>query len=123
VLSAIDIASMQAVMLNAMDMTLSIDRPTNATGAWFQTIESFTPIATSVKCLVSDPSDGEMNEQGQSGIVGVQQQWDIWVPNGTNVQINDRVTLSNGLVLRVQSTHDPRTTYFMLDSFLASVVR
>ncbi len=110
-------------MLGAMDMTLTISRITPTTSAWGTTSEGFTTIATGVKCLVSDPNDGEMNEQGQSGIVGIEQQWDVWVPNGTNVLTNDRVTLSNGTVMRVQSVHTPRTTYFMLDSFLASVVR
>ncbi len=110
-------------MLAAMDLTLKIERVTPTTSAWGTTSESFTTIATGVRCLVGDPNDGEMNEQGQSGIVGIEQQWDVWVPKGTNVLTNDRVTLSNGTVMRVQSVHNPRTSYFMLDSFLASVVR
>src|SRR5258705_13993321 len=123
VLSATDMAKCQATMLAAMDLTLKIERVTPTTSAWGTTSESFTTIATGVRCLVGDPNDGEMNEQGQSGIVGIDQQWDIWVPNGTNVLTNDRVTLANGTVMRVQSTHNPRSSYFMLDSFLASVVR
>src|SRR5260221_220256 len=67
-------------MLSAMDMTLTISRITPTTSAWGTTSEGFTTIATGVKCLVSDPNDGEMNEQGQSGIVGIEQQWDVWVP-------------------------------------------
>src|SRR5258706_468658 len=100
-----------------------IERITPTTSAWFTTSEGFTTIATNVPCIVNDPTDGEMNEQGQSGIAGIEQQWDIWVPNGTNVLTNDRVTLANGTVMRVQSVHNPRSTYFMVDSFLTSVVR
>jgi hypothetical protein len=114
---------MQAIMLNAMDTTLMIERVTDTNSPWGTTSESWTTIATGVRCLVGDPNDGQMNEQGQSGIVGIEQQWDVWVPNGTNVLTNDRVTLANGTVMRVQSTHNPRTAYFMLDSFLASIVR
>jgi hypothetical protein len=110
-------------MLLAMDTTLAIDRITPTTSAWGTTSEGFTTVQQNVPCIVNDPNDGEMNEQGQSGIVGIEQQWDIWVPNGTNVLTNDRVTLANGTVMRVQSTHNPRSSYFMLDSFLASVVR
>jgi hypothetical protein len=113
---------MQAVMLNAMDMTLMIERPTNGVNAWLINTETWTQIVTGVRCLLSDPSDAEM-DQKQPGPIGAQLQWDVWVPNGTNVQENDRVTLNNGQVLRVQSVHSPRTTYFMLDSFLASAVR
>jgi hypothetical protein len=124
VLSTSDMARCQTVLLGAMDMTLAIDRPTNTTGVWGTTMESFTPIVSGVPCLLTDPTDQPINAVGQSEIVGVLQAWSVWVPNGTNVRENDRVTVApSGQVMRVQAIDQPRTTYFMLDSFLATVVR
>jgi hypothetical protein len=120
-LSAADIAACQATMNASMDATLTVDRPTNSDGVWGQNVENWAlGVLTGVPCLIHDVSESMMVQVGQSSIVGVIQGFEIWFANGTDIRINDRLTLSTGPVLRVQSTHNQRSVYFMLDGVFAT---
>ncbi len=113
---------MEVIARGSLDTTCTIDRPTNTTGTFMQDTESYTNIATLVPCSTAEPTAQEINEQGQSGIAGVQQQWEVRLPLGTNVLINDRLTLADGTVLRVQDVLLPMMTYRRLLFVMASRV-
>jgi hypothetical protein len=127
VLSPTDLAKVQAVVNASMTDPLIIDRPTNTSGAWGNNTESFTNIAggssgnPAVLGMLMEPSVTMMTSSGLSA--SELAQWEIRVPNGTNLQENDRVTLSTGLVLRVQGGHTPMTSYRPIDIYVASAVR
>ncbi len=106
VLSPIDLAKMDAVVLASLDTTCTIARPTNSTGVWRDNSEAFTTIATNVPCYVAEPSVQQLNAVGGSQIIGTEQLWEVRFRLGTNVLPNDRLTLASGAVMRVQAVLD-----------------
>src|SRR5258707_5601633 len=74
----------------SMDATLTIDRPTNASGVWGQNTESFTNIATGVPCLIHDVTELMQVPLGGgfasgAGMVGSIEGFEVWFANGTPV--------------------------------------
>lgn len=126
-LSPIDLAKVQAIVNFSFTDPLIVDRPTNTSGTWGNNTESFTNIyggssGVNLLGMLMEPSVSMM-AGGVQLTASQLAQWEIRVPNGTNIQENDKVTLANGLVLRVQGGHTPMTAYRPIDIYVASAVR
>lgn len=121
-LTAGDLAFAQRIAVASLDSTLTIERPTNTTGAFMETIEAHTTIATGVPCMVLEPTVQPMSTVAGGELVSESQSWEVFVPNGTDIQANDEVVLANGARLRVQGPYEPMTSYRPLDVFLASAL-
>ncbi|SRR5258706_2061839 len=123
VLSAIDLAKMDAIVLASLDTTCTIARPTNSTQTFSDNSESYMTKSTGTRCMAMEPTVQGMNAVGGSNIIGTQQTFEIRLPLGTDVLPNDRLTLADGTVFRVQDILLPMTPYRRLLFISASLVR
>lgn len=114
---------MDATVLAMLDTTCTIARPTTSTGVWADTSEAYTVKSTGTKCMVAEPTVQEMNAVGGSQIIGTQNVWEIRLPLGTDVLANDKLTLADGTVYRMQDILLPMMSYRRLLFVSASLVR
>jgi len=100
------------VAIAAMDVTMLVERPTNAQGTWGQTTESFATVASGVPCLASQVKGKLLNPDDMTSIIAEKQQWLIEVadPNyggPPEIMPNDKLTVTTPNmvthVLRVQN--------------------
>lgn len=113
-LSARELAQIQADwQANVFDQTITINRPANATGTWGQNTETPTLVAAGVPCYIQEPQETLLMAIAGS-FVGTKRTWAIQVPPGTDVRVNDLITLTTGRVLRVQNIDTGRSYPFTL---------
>jgi hypothetical protein len=109
-----------------LDLTCTINRPTEGTGAWGQDTESFTLIMANVPCMVGEPPAQLLTVHGGL-LVAQEATYTIQVPvpsrGGPDVRENDQciVTDHDGkqITLRVQSVAQPHS-YELLREFTAA---
>ena len=113
-LSARELAAIQADwQANVFDQTITINRPTNASGVFAQNTETDTLVAAGVPCYIQEPVETPI-----ATIVDIPRAryiWTIQVAPGTDVRVNDLITLTSGRVLRVQNVDTGRSYPFTLE--------
>lgn len=112
------LSSIQAFANKVLDQTCTIQHVSVARETYGGASESLSAPVT-VACLVARPSANLMQQYAEK--IGALQLWQITVPSGTDVRVND-VVVVNGQTLRVQAPYTPQS-YSVLDSYLASEVR
>lgn len=104
-LSASDLAAMQAVASSALDTACTIQRKTRTPDGTGHYSETLTTIAT-VQCNLSQPTAGQMQNYGYK--IGALATWQVRVPTGTNVEEDDLLTI-NGQTIVVQVVLQPQS--------------
>lgn len=115
--STSEIAKAAADMAAALlDKTCSIARPTNAVDAWGHATAATTTVASNVACSLERPSHGLLLELAAQ--IRELSTWDLALPNGTNVQAGDIVTI-NGASYTVQNSFAGETWQLLLHVLIA----
>lgn len=119
-INATTLAALQARVVATLDISgCVIDRRTGAAPDGFGSkTDGWTTVAT-VNCNLATPTTQLM--QQYAARIGSQQAWVVRLPAGTDVRVNDRLSVS-GLILRVQASLNP-ASYSVSQRVLASEIR
>jgi hypothetical protein len=119
-LSTDQLSAMQAYALQVMDQTASLARPTITAGTYGQALEATTVLNAALPCLLGSLTGEDIRRYPD--LLGAKVEWRLQVPNGTDIQRNDLLTLASGDVLRVQRVLAPQS-YTPTITVYASEVR
>lgn len=119
-LPANELLILQAVVNGAMDQTVKIDRPAITAGTYGEAVETYSTLAAACPCLIGTATAAQMQRFGL--LLGEQVAWHLLLPQNTNIQRNDRLTLQSGDVARVQGVMQPQS-YSVNAEVIATEVR
>lgn len=117
-LSAAELASIQAEANKLLDTTAAIMRRTPSNDGLGSQSESWPTIAT-VPAMMTTPNGSFIQKQAEA--LGELASWLVFVPVGTDIQRYDRITI-NSQTLEVQAVYSP-LSYAGLIRMLASEIR
>lgn len=117
-LDACEQSQIQADLLAIMDKSALIERPSTTPDTIGTATKSYSTVATS-PCLVGQPSAGQLQEYASK--LGSQAAWQIKFPAGTDVRVQDQLTIDGQLMI-VQADLSPNS-YEFTKRVLASEVR
>jgi head-tail adaptor len=117
-LSAAEIAEMQAVATASLNTSCQIQRSTLTADGYGSSSETWTTVAT-VNVTLAQPSEGQLQKYAER--IGGLASWLVRFPYGTDVRVNDQLIVG-GVTLRVEAPLFP-TSYEMSSRVLASEVR
>jgi hypothetical protein len=106
-ISPAELAAMQAVAASAMDVSIQIQRATNARTAMGGTSESYANHGAPVKGNLAQPTAGQL--QNYDFLIGALATWQVRLPAGTDVLVNDLLIVAGVPAMRVQVVLDPQS--------------
>ena len=104
-ISATELAALQATANSAMDLSITIKRATRTTDGTGHYSDSWATVTT-VNGNLAQPTGNQMQNYGY--LVGPLDTWMVRVPYGTNLQVNDRLVIGSQ-TLRVQILLQPQS--------------
>ncbi len=117
-LTASELAAIQAVATASLDTSCVIQRATATADGYGSTAKTWATVAT-VNATMAQPTAGQL--QNYDYLIGNLATWLIRLPYGTDVRIDDQLIL-NGVTLTVQAPLTPQS-YQASVRVLASEVR
>ena len=117
-ISAAQLAAMQATVNSALDITLTQQRNSPTQGPTRNTIDSYATVATLTGNL-AEPTAGMLANYNYK--VGSQATWVVRVPVGTDLRAGDRLITPDGQKLDVQVLLTPRTYPTAVRALVAEV--
>lgn len=101
-----ELEALQAAILDTLPLVAAIERNTSAIVTLGQKTETWTTIASSVKCGMRQPSQAIAAQY--ASLIGAQQATVFSFPEGQDVQRNDRIVVS-GTTWTVQAPLTPQS--------------
>lgn len=118
-LTASELAQMQADAVSALDQTCTIQRATRTPRSSGGASQVWNVIASGVACAMAQPSGSQL--QNYDYLVGSLSTWQIRLPVGTNIIEKDQIVVA-GQTLNAIKVLQPRS-YQVLLTVLATEVK
>ena len=118
-ISATELAAMQAVVNSALDVTFTQKRTTPTQGPTGNVIDSYSTVNAALKGNLAQPSAQLLANYEYR--VGDQASWLVRVPVGTDLRAGDRLVTSDGNTLDVQVLLTPQSYQTAIQAICAEV--